>query len=75
MRLVMDRLFEALTQLDVEIRKQLKQPCTLGGLRDLQRLETARADVRHAQITLCPLDDGVARAAGASSSVPSSSTG
>lgn len=56
MRLVMDRLFEALTQLDMEIREQEKSLPTIRALRQLWRLEDAREHVRQAQIGLARIE-------------------
>jgi len=57
MRLVMDRLYEAITVLDQEIAAQERVPATLGALRILGRLECARRRVRQAQIVLAGAED------------------
>lgn len=59
MQLAMDRLYEAVSQLDIDIRKQLKQPCTLGAMRYLERLEKARALAYEAQMTLVRLGNSL----------------
>jgi len=57
MRLVMDRLFEALTELDKEIAAQQRSSATIGALLILSRLECARRRVRQAQIVLAGAED------------------
>lgn len=64
MRLAMDRLYEAVSQLDIDIRKQRKQAATCGAMQDLERLERARALAYEAQMVLVRLDQKTERGDG-----------
>lgn len=57
MRLALDRLYEAVTQLDKDIRKQKKQAATCGAMRDLERLERAREHAYQGQMILVRLEN------------------
>jgi len=52
MRLVTDRLQEAITEIDNAIRRQRQAVCTVGAVENLSHLEYARGCIHNAQIVL-----------------------
>ena len=58
------RCYEAITALDIAIRKQRKQAATCGAMQELERLERARACVYEGQMILVRLDNETTRREG-----------